>query len=91
MLYLADLVISVIRLAEAEVKAFRRGVFHVMVAFVVLFAALVCLLSGFGMAVAGLFLLLKPGVGAIWAAFIVSAIALVCAAILALIGRYYAR
>lgn len=91
MLYLADLVISAIRLAEAEVKAFRRGLFRVLLAFVALLAALICLLAGFGMAVLGLFLLLRPAVGSIGAAFIVSAIAVVCAAILALIGRHYTR
>ena len=91
MLFIADLVITAIRFAEAEAKAFRRGVFRVMVAFVVLLAAVVCLVTGFGMAVAGLFLLLQPGLGAIGAAFIVSVIAVICAAILALIGSHYAR
>lgn len=91
MLFLADLVISAIRLAEAEVRAFKQGVYRMLVALVILLAALASLLTALGMAVLGSYLLLLPAVGAVWSAFIVSVIALIGAAILALIGRQYAR
>lgn len=91
MLLLADLVISAIRLAEAEVHAFRRGIVRVAVAFLMFLAALVFLLIALGMALAGFFLLLLPAVGPVWAAFIVAAATLIVAGILAVIGRKYAK
>ncbi len=91
MLFIADLVISAIRFAEAEVKAFRRGMFRVILAVIILLVAGICFLTAFGMAVAGLYLLLLPGVGSIGAAFIVSIIAAIVAAILALIAWHYVR
>lgn len=91
MLFLADLVVSAVRLAEAEVRAFRRGLLRLLIGIGVLLAAMFIALIGIGFIWAFFFLLLLPPLTAKWSALVVGGAALVIAGVTALIGRQIAK
>jgi len=80
----ADLLIAIANLLEAEGKAFRRGLMRFWTGCLLLFASLLFILSGFALVVWGIYQLLACAIGDPAGALVTGAIGLIIA--IALMG-----
>jgi polyferredoxin len=71
---------------QAQMKALRRAIMHLLVACFLLALGYALLLAACGLALWGIFALISPGVGQTGAAFITGGVALLAGAILVMIA-----
>jgi hypothetical protein len=89
--FLAEILIALVDLLEAEARAFRRGLRNLAIACMLLSGGLIFLVAGLGLMLWGVYMPIAASVGRIGAAFILGGISLTVTLVLVIVARWLTR